>query len=91
MEFADDLIVQLPRVENYDFTKKLLYMTEGHLLGSSLNFIVKKHLRLFPYMRLRYDPCRDLISKGQGKLVVNSVRESVKRGLERVKLKNLHC
>jgi hypothetical protein len=42
-------------------------------------------------------PCRDVISKGQGwnlvncQLKIGSVRECVKRGLERVKLKKLHC
>jgi hypothetical protein len=35
------------------------------------------------------DPFRD-ISKGQGYSLVSCVRESVKIGLERVKLKNLH-
>jgi hypothetical protein len=37
-------------------------------------------------------PCRDVIIMGPGKsaqFIVSSVRESVKRGLERVK--NLHC
>jgi hypothetical protein len=37
-------------------------------------------------------PCRDVINKEQGmsaQFIVISVRESVKRGLERVK--NLHC
>jgi hypothetical protein len=29
-----------------------------------------------------WGPCRDVISKGQGKLIVSYVRESVKRGLE---------
>jgi hypothetical protein len=35
-------------------------------------------------------PCRDFIRKGQGYSLVSSVRESVKRGLERVKLKYFH-
>jgi hypothetical protein len=36
-------------------------------------------------------PCRDVISKGQGQSLVTSLWESVKRGLEGVKLKTLHC
>jgi hypothetical protein len=34
---------------------------------------------------------RDVINKGRSQLIVSSVRESVKRGLELSKLKNLHC
>jgi hypothetical protein len=38
-------------------------------------------------------PCGDVISKGQSQLRVHlrSAWEAVKRGPERVKLKNLHC
>jgi hypothetical protein len=36
-------------------------------------------------------PCRDVISKGQSQLRVSSAWESVKRGPECMKLKNLHC
>jgi hypothetical protein len=38
-----------------------------------------------------YYLCRDVIRKGQCKLRVSSVRDAVKKGLELVKLKNLHC
>jgi hypothetical protein len=38
-----------------------------------------------------HGPSRDVISKGQSQLLVTSVQESVKRGPESVKLKNLHC
>jgi hypothetical protein len=39
-------------------------------------------------------PCRDIISKGQSQLLrvqFNSTRKALKRGPERVKLKNFHC
>jgi hypothetical protein len=36
-------------------------------------------------------PCRDIITRGQGYSLVSSVQESVKRRLQRVKLKNLLC
>jgi hypothetical protein len=36
-------------------------------------------------------PRRDVISKGQSQFMGSSVREFVKKGLDRVKLKNLHC
>jgi hypothetical protein len=35
--------------------------------------------------------CRDVITKGQSQLVVIPILEAVKRGPERMKLKNLHC
>jgi hypothetical protein len=36
-------------------------------------------------------PRRDVITEGIEATKFSSVRESVKKGLERVKLKNLHC
>jgi hypothetical protein len=37
-------------------------------------------------------PCRDVVSKGQSQLSVDSsARQAVKRGPQSVKLKNLHC
>jgi hypothetical protein len=36
-------------------------------------------------------PCPDVINKGQSQLRVSSVPEAVKKLLELVKLKNLHC
>jgi hypothetical protein len=38
-----------------------------------------------------HGPCRDIISKGQSQLLGSSAVEAVKRGPERLKLKNLHC
>jgi hypothetical protein len=36
-------------------------------------------------------PCPDVIIKGESQLSLSSARKTVKRGPERVKLKNLHC